>query len=92
MLLQHVGGEILLNCTPSDNTSKIGWLKNGKMISENDDRISYLPHELFRHTLIIANATSLDKGNYTCGLNLSGALVNLQTSEVVILRGIGSGY
>ena len=87
VFLQHVRGEILLNCTPTDNTSKIGWLKNDKVISERDDRISYEPDESFRHVLSIANATHSDEGNYTCGLNQSGTLVNLQLSEVVILRG-----
>ena len=87
VLLQHVGSEILLNCTPADNTSEIGWLKDDKMINESDDRITYLPDESFRHVLVIVNVTHLDEGNYTCGLNQSETLVNLQMSEVVILRG-----
>lgn len=87
VFLQHIGGEILLNCTPADNTSKIGWLKNDEVISERDDRISYEPDQSFRHVLSIVNATRSDEGNYTCGLNQSGTLVNLQLSEVVILRG-----
>jgi len=87
VFLQHVGGEILLNCTPADNISVIGWLKNDEIISENDDRISYEPDESFRRVLLISNATYSDKGNYTCGLNRSGTLVNLQLSKAVILRG-----
>jgi len=82
---QNVGGEILLNCTPSDNISEVGWLKNGEMI--NETRISYLPNGLLRHVLVISYAQFSDEGNYSCALNRSGNLIDVQRSVVIMYRG-----
>ena len=84
--LQHLGGDFFLNCTPSDNTSEIGWLRNDDVI--NDDRITYLPNDKLRHILFIRNASYMDDANYTCALNRSGMLIDEQESEVNIFRGI----
>ena len=84
---QNVGGEILLNCTPSDNTSEVGWLKNNEMINENDSRISYLPNGLLRHVVIISDAQLSDEANYSCALNRSGNLIDVQRSVVIMYRG-----
>jgi len=84
---QNVGGEILLNCTPSDNTSEVGWLKNNEMINENDTRISYLPNGLLRHVVVISDAQFSDEANYSCALNRSGNLIDVQRSVVIMYRG-----
>lgn len=85
--LQQVGGNISLNCTPSDNTSEIGW-EMDDVILYNDDRISYLPNDQLRHILVISNASYADDANYTCALNRSGILIDPQTSQVNIFRDI----
>ena len=84
---QHIGGEILINCTPSDNTSLIGWLKNDELIGESDTRISYLPDDLLRHVVIINDVQFSDEANYSCALNRPGALIDIQRSEVILYRG-----
>ena len=85
--LQQVGGNISLNCTPSDNTSEIGW-EMDDVVLYNDDRISYLPNDQLRHILVISNASYVDDANYTCVLNRSGILIDPQTSQVTIFRGM----
>jgi len=84
--LQQLGGDFSLNCTPSDNTSEIGWLKDNIII--NDDRITYLPNNMLRHILLVNNASYADDANYTCALNRSGILIDPQNSQVTILRGM----
>ena len=85
--LQQLGGDFILNCTPSDNTSEIGWLRNDDEII-NNDRISYSPNDRLRHILIISNASSADAANYTCALNRSGTLINRLISKVDIFKGM----
>ena len=84
--MQQLGGDFMLNCTPSDNTSEIGWLRNDDVII-NDERISYLPNDELKHILFISNASYADDANYTCALNRSGILIDPQLSQVTIFRG-----
>jgi len=84
--LQQLGGDFILNCTPSDNTSEIGWLRNDDEIID-DNRITYAPNDRLRHILFISNVRSADVANYTCALNRSGILINPQMSEVDIFKG-----
>ena len=84
-LLLALGDEILLNCTPPDQTRKIMWLKNDEVII--DDRISYLPDDTLKHVLHIVNTTYFDNGTYTCGLDVSGKLIQAQGCDVSVLRG-----
>jgi len=85
-LLLALGDEIVLNCIPPDHTAKIMWLKNDEVIS--DDRINYLPDNSLKHVLRLSNSMYSDNGTYTCGLDVSGKLVNAQGCDVSILRGI----
>ncbi|XP_065910282.1 uncharacterized protein [Dysidea avara] len=85
---RNIGDEILINCTPSDNTSEIGWLKNYEMINETDARISYLPDNLLRHVLVITDAQFSDQANYSCAFIRSGILIDVQRSEVIVYRDI----
>ena len=86
-LLQQLGGDFTLNCTPSDNISEIVWTRNDEIIDNDDDRVTYLPNDRLRHILTISNASYTDDANYTCALNSSGILVDAQTSPVTIFRG-----
>ena len=89
-MLQQLGGVFMLNCTPSDNTSEIGWLRNDDTLIIDNARLSYLPNDKLRHILYISNASHEDDGNYTCALNRSGTLIDPQISQVTIFRGMCS--
>ena len=78
----------MLNCTPSDNTSEIGWLRNDDVIINDDARLRYLPNDELRHILHISNASYEDDANYTCALNRSGTLIDPQLSQITIFRGM----
>ena len=77
----------MLNCTPSDNISEIGWLRNDDVII-NGERFSYLPNDELRHILFVSNASYEDDANYMCALNRSGTLIDPEISQVTIFRGM----
>jgi len=85
-LILKFGDEILFDCTPSDKASKIIWLKNDEIISENEQRIKFFPDSSLKHIILINNANYSDNGTYTCGLDLAGKIIHPQMSDVSVLK------
>ena len=83
LVIQQLGSRIALNCTPSNNTIPVFWLRNGQPIAD----ATFLPNLALKHLLIIDSANMSDSGIYSCGLNMTGLPTNEQFSEIILYRG-----
>ena len=84
LIIQQFGSRITLNCTPSNETIPIYWLKNGQPVLN----ATFLPNSTLKHVLIINSANMSDIGTYSCGLNMTGLPTNEQNTEVIVYRGM----
>ena len=84
LAIQQFGSKITLNCTPSNDTIPIYWLRNGQPVTD----VTFLPNQTLKHILVINNASSSDSGMYSCGLNMTGLPTNDQHARVVLYRGV----
>lgn len=84
LVIQQFGSEILLNCTPSNATIPIYWLRNGQPIND----VTFLPNMILKHILVINNASLSDNGAYSCGLNMTGLPTSNQFGEILLYRGM----
>lgn len=82
-VIQQFGSRITLNCTPSNNTIPVFWLRNGQPLVN----VTFLPNLTLKHLLVIDSASMSDSGIYSCGLNMTGLPTNEQLSEIILYRG-----
>ena len=84
LVIQQLGSRITLNCTPSNNTIPVFWLRNGQPLVN----VTFLLNLTLKHLLVIDSASLSDNGIYSCGLNMTGLPTNEQISEVILYRGM----
>ena len=84
LVIQQFGSRITLNCTPSNITIPVYWLRNGQSLVN----VTFLPNLTLKHVVVIDSASLSDNGIYSCGLNVTGLPTNEQYGEIILYRGI----
>lgn len=84
LVIQQLSSKIVLNCTPSNESIPVYWLRNGQPVIN----VVFLPNSTLRHILVINSASMSDSGTYSCGLNMTGLPTNDQYGEIVLYRGM----